>query len=138
MPRRPPVQFIHVLPNQPASEPLVSSPSEEPAWKQRAVERSIKTAKLRAAQRVQRFLDRTRDFFRETFLHLEPPRVHVDEARKLGQADDPSVRDVRHVHLTKERKHVVLAQTIELDISNEHHVFMRLFEDRVADDIGDL
>jgi AcrR family transcriptional regulator len=38
-------------------EPLVSSPSEEPAWKQRAVERSIKTAKLRAAQRVQRFLD---------------------------------------------------------------------------------
>ena len=38
-------------------EPPVTSPSEEPAWKQRAVERSIKTAKLRAAQRVQRFLD---------------------------------------------------------------------------------
>lgn len=57
MPRRPPVQFIHALPTQPASEPLVSSPSEEPAWKQRAVERSIKTAKVRAAQRVQRFLD---------------------------------------------------------------------------------
>jgi AcrR family transcriptional regulator len=35
----------------------VTNPSEEPAWKQRAVERSIKTAKLRAAQRVQRFLD---------------------------------------------------------------------------------
>jgi len=35
----------------------VTSASEEPAWKQRAVERSIKTAKLRAAQRVQRFLD---------------------------------------------------------------------------------
>jgi AcrR family transcriptional regulator len=36
---------------------LVTSPSAEPAWKQRAVERSIKTAKMRAAQRVQRFLD---------------------------------------------------------------------------------
>jgi AcrR family transcriptional regulator len=35
----------------------VTNPGEEPAWKQRAVERSIKTAKLRAAQRVQRFLD---------------------------------------------------------------------------------
>ncbi len=35
----------------------VTGPSEEPAWKQRAVERSIKTAKIRAAQRVQRFLD---------------------------------------------------------------------------------
>jgi AcrR family transcriptional regulator len=35
----------------------VTNPGEEPAWKQRAVERSIKTAKLRAGQRVQRFLD---------------------------------------------------------------------------------
>ncbi|MFI2557051.1 TetR/AcrR family transcriptional regulator [Nocardia farcinica] len=35
----------------------MSSPSEEPAWKQRAVERSLKTAKARAEQRVQRFLD---------------------------------------------------------------------------------
>jgi AcrR family transcriptional regulator len=35
----------------------VTSPNEEPAWKQRAVERSIKTVKLRAGQRVQRFLD---------------------------------------------------------------------------------
>jgi AcrR family transcriptional regulator len=35
----------------------VSSPSEEPAWKQRAVERSIQSAKVRAEQRVQRFLD---------------------------------------------------------------------------------
>lgn len=35
----------------------MTSLSEEPAWKQRAVERSIRTAKLRAAQRVQRFLD---------------------------------------------------------------------------------
>jgi AcrR family transcriptional regulator len=35
----------------------VSVVSQEPAWKQRAVERSTKAAKLRAEQRVQRFLD---------------------------------------------------------------------------------
>ncbi|WP_067862981.1 TetR/AcrR family transcriptional regulator [Nocardia shimofusensis] len=35
----------------------MSSPGEEPAWKQRAVERSLRTAKLRAEERVQRFLD---------------------------------------------------------------------------------
>lgn len=35
----------------------MGSPGEDPVWKQRAVERSIKTARLRAAQRVQRFLD---------------------------------------------------------------------------------
>src|SRR3954454_16761529 len=57
MARRSPVQSVHVLPNRTGSELPVTSPSEEPAWKQRAVERSIKTAKLRAAQRVQRFLD---------------------------------------------------------------------------------
>src|SRR5436305_5346718 len=57
MPRRSPVESNHVLPSRQSSEPPVTSPSEEPAWKQRAVERSIKTAKLRAAQRVQRFLD---------------------------------------------------------------------------------
>src|SRR5262249_3924042 len=57
MTRRSPVESNHVLPSRQLSEPPVTSPSEEPAWKQRAVERSIKTAKLRAAQRVQRFLD---------------------------------------------------------------------------------
>src|ERR1700730_2948313 len=36
---------------------LVSAPSEEPTWKQRGVERSTRAAKLRAEQRVQRFLD---------------------------------------------------------------------------------
>jgi AcrR family transcriptional regulator len=35
----------------------VTSLSEEPAWKQRAVERSLRTVKLRAEQRVQSFLD---------------------------------------------------------------------------------
>jgi AcrR family transcriptional regulator len=57
MTRRSPVESNHVLASRQSTEPPVTSPSEEPAWKQRAVERSIKTAKLRAAQRVQRFLD---------------------------------------------------------------------------------
>lgn len=57
MARRSPVQSNHVLSSRQSPEPPVTSPGEEPAWKQRAVERSIKTAKLRAAQRVQRFLD---------------------------------------------------------------------------------
>jgi AcrR family transcriptional regulator len=39
-----------------ASSPL-SSPTQEPQWKQRAIERSTKAAKLRAEQRVERFLD---------------------------------------------------------------------------------
>jgi len=36
---------------------VVTAPGVEPSWKQRAVERSTRAAKLRAEQRVQRFLD---------------------------------------------------------------------------------
>ncbi|HEY3877942.1 MAG TPA: TetR/AcrR family transcriptional regulator [Trebonia sp.] len=39
------------------SDALASATGDEPAWKQRAVERSTRAAKLRAEQRVQRFLD---------------------------------------------------------------------------------
>jgi AcrR family transcriptional regulator len=39
------------------TDALVSAPGDEPTWKQRAVERSTRAAKLRAEQRVQRFLD---------------------------------------------------------------------------------
>jgi AcrR family transcriptional regulator len=37
--------------------PALSLAVEEPAWKQRAIERSTRAAKLRAEQRVERFLD---------------------------------------------------------------------------------
>nr|WP_068164999.1 TetR/AcrR family transcriptional regulator [Rhodococcus phenolicus] len=43
----------------------MTGPSEEPAWKQRAVERSIRTAKIRAEQRVQRFLDAAQSIIAE-------------------------------------------------------------------------
>ena len=38
-------------------QPAVTAPDEEPLWKQRAVERSTRAVKLRAEQKVQRFLD---------------------------------------------------------------------------------
>ncbi|MEU9288577.1 TetR/AcrR family transcriptional regulator [Streptomyces sp. NPDC048275] len=38
---------------------------EEPAWRQRAVERSTRAAKLRAEQRVQRFLDSAQELIAE-------------------------------------------------------------------------
>ncbi len=47
------------------TNPLVSTPAEEPAWKQRAVERSTRAAKLRAEQRVQRFLDAAQSIIME-------------------------------------------------------------------------
>ncbi|GAA4825081.1 TetR/AcrR family transcriptional regulator [Streptomyces ziwulingensis] len=45
---------MSVVPAEPVESP-------EPAWRQRAVERSTRAAKLRAEQRVQRFLDAARE-----------------------------------------------------------------------------
>jgi AcrR family transcriptional regulator len=45
--------------------PVSSSPSGEPAWKQRAVERSTRAAKLRAQQKVERFLDAAQSIITE-------------------------------------------------------------------------
>ncbi|MCD0449819.1 TetR/AcrR family transcriptional regulator [Actinocorallia sp. API 0066] len=42
------------------TDPPVDNPSEEPAWKRRAVERSTRAVKLRAEQRVEGFLDAAR------------------------------------------------------------------------------
>jgi AcrR family transcriptional regulator len=39
------------------TDALATPAEDEPAWKQRAVERSTRAAKMRAEQRVQRFLD---------------------------------------------------------------------------------
>ena len=43
-----------------------SAPDDEPSWKQRAVERSTRAAKLRAEQRVQRFLDAAQAIITDT------------------------------------------------------------------------
>ena len=43
-----------------------SAPGDEPSWKQRAVERSTRAAKLRAEQRVQRFLDAAQAIITDT------------------------------------------------------------------------
>jgi AcrR family transcriptional regulator len=52
-----PVPCSKILHMVPGTEQRVSIPSVEPAWKQRAIERSTKAVKLRAEQRVLRFLD---------------------------------------------------------------------------------
>jgi AcrR family transcriptional regulator len=60
----------------------VSSPSEEPAWKQRAVERSIRAAKVRAEQRVERFLDAAQAIITEKGTTDFTVQEVVDRARQ--------------------------------------------------------
>src|SRR6266704_1989917 len=60
-----PEPYSKVLHMMQQMDPLMSTPADEPAWKPRAVERSTRAAKLRAEQRVQRFLDAAQSIITE-------------------------------------------------------------------------
>lgn len=64
------------------TEAAVSILSDEPAWKQRAVERSTKAAKLRAERRVQRFLDAAQSIITEKGTIDFTVQEVVDRARQ--------------------------------------------------------
>ena len=64
------------------TDSAVSMLGEEPAWKQRAVERSTKAAKLRAERRVQRFLDAAQAIIMEKATTDFTVQEVVDRARQ--------------------------------------------------------
>jgi AcrR family transcriptional regulator len=64
------------------TDSAVSILGEEPAWKQRAVERSTKAAKLRAERRVQRFLDAAQAIIMEKATTDFTVQEVVDRARQ--------------------------------------------------------
>lgn len=61
------------------------------------------------------------DFLTESFLGLETPRIHIDDARDFAEADDMFVRDVPDVHFSGEGKEVVLTERVALDVFHDDH-----------------
>ena len=72
----------------------------------------------------QHFLHRGGDLLGQPLLHLEPPGKHLHQARQLGEPHNLSIRDVGHVGLAEKRQQVMLAETVELDVADHHHVFV--------------
>ena len=62
------------------------------------------------------------DLRRQPFLHLQPPREHVDEPRNLAEADDLAVGNVGDVALAEERQQVMLAEAVEVDVPHDNHL----------------
>src|SRR5690606_30444622 len=89
--------------------------------------------------RLQVLHERVRDLGREALLDLRAPRVHLDEARELGQARDApvDVGDVADVRDAVERHQVVLARRVHLDVLDEHHLLVPEVERR-REDVGRL
>jgi AcrR family transcriptional regulator len=87
---------------------VVTGPSEEPAWKQRAVERSIRTAKIRAEQRVQRFLDAAQSIIAE--------KGSTDFT--VQEVVDRSKQSLRSFYLQFDGKHELLLALFEDALSH--------------------
>lgn len=84
------------------------SAQDGPAWKQRAVERSVKTAKLRAAQRVQRFLDAAQSIIVEKGSTDFTVQEVVDRSRQ----------SLRSFYMQFDGKHELLLALFEDALSN--------------------
>ncbi len=60
--------------------------------------------------------ERLSNLRREIFLDLQSARENIDDARHFGKTDHFAVRNVSYVRPADERKQMVLAKRIELDV----------------------
>ena len=74
------------------------------------------------------------DLLGQPLLDLEPPGIHLDDARDLRQPDDAAARDVGDGRGAEERQQVVLAQRVERDVLDDDHLAVADVEDRVVDE----
>ncbi len=80
-------------------------------------------------------VDFASDLRSEPFLDLKPPREAVYKSSQLAHSQHLSSRDVANVTFPKERKHMMLAQGIDFDITDNDHVVGMGFEHGIIDDL---
>lgn len=85
----------------------MTNPNDVPAWKQRAAEKSIRTAKLSAEQRVQKFLDAAQDIIADKGTTEFTVQEVVDRS---GQS-------LRSFYLQFDGKHSLLLALLEDELS---------------------
>src|SRR3990172_133370 len=83
---------------------------------------------------VEPIFDEVGDLLGHALLDLEPPCEHLDDARQLREADHLVARDVRHGRLAEEREEVVLAERVELDVLDDHHLGVLDLEDGAVEE----
>ncbi len=98
-------------------------------------EASITTA---TPERPDLLAERLGDLVGQPFLHLQAAREDLDEARDLAQPDDAALRDVGDVASAEERQQVMLAETVEVDVLDDHHLVIIDGEERVVEDGVDV
>ena len=69
----------------------------------------------------------------EPLLYLQAVAVDVDHACHFGESGDVAVGDVGHMSLAVEGNHVVLAHREEVDVFDNDHLVVFLFEECVGE-----
>src|SRR5690606_4721691 len=79
---------------------------------------------------LENFVDAVSDLSGELLLDLEPSRVAVYHASKLADAHHLVGRQIANVRPTDDRRHVMLAMRLELDVAQDDHLIVAfdLFE----------
>ncbi|MCY1527335.1 hypothetical protein D9M68_623990 [compost metagenome] len=78
-------------------------------------------------------LNRFGDLPGQGFLDLQAPRIHVDDARDLRQPEHLAGGDVGDMRLADKRQQVMLAQRVQLDVLDDHHLIVVGGEQRAVD-----
>ena len=72
--------------------------------------------------RMQSLLNSLTDLLRQSLLQLKAMTEHVHHTRYLAQPRDLSVGNIRHMHATIERQHVMLTERVEVDVLYDNHL----------------
>ena len=90
------------------------------------------------AERRDLVADRVGDLVGQPLLHLQAAAEDVDEPRNLAEADHLVARNVGDVALAEERQQVMLAQAVEVDVLDDHHLAIIDREQRVVEHLVDV
>src|SRR5579859_3699763 len=78
------------------------------------------------ASRLQNVLDGVGDLRVHFLLHLEPARIRLDDARKLGNADHAVGGKIADMGAPDDRRQMVFAVRLEADVLQDDHVVVTL------------
>ena len=72
--------------------------------------------------RLEHHVDAVGDLRGQFLLHLEAPRIRIDDTRELADADDLVGRQVADMGAADDRRHVVFAERFEFDVAQHDHL----------------
>ena len=81
------------------------------------------------SERIECILNTVFDLRGKSFLYLQASRIDIHYTGYLAKPGNPSVGNIGNMYFSKEWQHVVLAERIEINIFDDHHLAVILFKE---------